>query len=452
MSDACGGTGLDELLSAARSIAKLLTKVRRALDSTSDSLACDRISPLYEQGVHVAICTDLAEASSWGAIAFCVIGVAMLMLISLRASWRRNVDEYRIYHDETEVAENMVVDEHEEYLRYISRYKHEWQEYHGFESSMSIKISTSFSASEEDQGDLASSYSESASISRATGSPESGGFRSRNDELSIQSDNISFPSLNVMPTDDSGEQSQLVPVPPPILTKGSTKCKALPLDAGQSDESPTRLKSAAEGGEQTSELDSVPVDAADAASVNTEDSTDFSSIGKNARLSPRLYWKHYELGIEVAASSVSDSLVVSPTSECDIFDLTKSPSPSQIRRPYLDVSGDQLPSSQSGHDRSLSTSKKAYGTSSDSGRMRTDPLPGPRMLLLSSITRTTSADPTTRKLSDSPQTKSLESGSLALQTSKAPSSVTPAVSVPSPLRTNESAKGLLSKMYAPMHN
>jgi hypothetical protein len=384
MSEACGGTGLDELLSAARSIAKLLTKVRRALASATDSLACDRISPLYEQGVHVAICTDLAEASSWGAVAFCVIGVALLALISLRASWRRNIDEDRIYHDESEVAVNMVVDEHEEYLRYISRYKHEWQEYHGFES-MSIKRSTS---SEEDQGDLVSNYSVSTSVSYATGCTETGEFRSPNDEVSIQSGDISFPSVNIVPTDDSGEQSQIVPIPPPILsTRIAYKDAALPLDGRQSGDLPPLLKSAAEIEEQKTELDSVPVDAADEGSETSEDSTDFSSIGKNARASPHLYWKRYDLGIEVTASSVSDSLVVSPNSDDDSPDLTKTPSQSNRRRTYLDVSGDKLPSSQGEHDRCLSTDKmKAYGTSIASGRMRADSMP-------SSIIRTTSADP-----------------------------------------------------------
>lgn len=45
------------------------------------------------------------------------------------------------YHDETDVAENMVLDEHEEYLAYISRYKHEWQEYEGFEEEGAVKSS-----------------------------------------------------------------------------------------------------------------------------------------------------------------------------------------------------------------------------------------------------------------------------------------------------------------------
>ena len=41
-----------------------------------------------------------------------------------------NKKKDKMYTD-NEVAENMVLDEHEEYLNYISKYKHEWEDYRG---------------------------------------------------------------------------------------------------------------------------------------------------------------------------------------------------------------------------------------------------------------------------------------------------------------------------------
>jgi hypothetical protein len=46
-------------------------------------------------------------------------------------------DEDKVY-DENEAAENMVLDEHEEYLAYISKYKHEWEDYEGINAAMEV--------------------------------------------------------------------------------------------------------------------------------------------------------------------------------------------------------------------------------------------------------------------------------------------------------------------------
>lgn len=63
---------------------------------------------------------------------FLVLAISTMIMISLRASWLQSIEEEKVYDDEDDIAENMVVNEHEEYLAYISRYKHEWQEYKGF--------------------------------------------------------------------------------------------------------------------------------------------------------------------------------------------------------------------------------------------------------------------------------------------------------------------------------
>jgi len=58
-----------------------------------------------------------------------------MVMISLRAAWLQVISKEKVYHDEMDIAENMILDEHEEYLAYISRYKHEWEEYRGFDGN-----------------------------------------------------------------------------------------------------------------------------------------------------------------------------------------------------------------------------------------------------------------------------------------------------------------------------
>eukprot|EP00934_Nitzschia_sp_Nitz4_P001509 Nitzschia sp. Nitz4//scaffold120_size68122//47760//50556//NITZ4_006052-RA/size68122-augustus-gene-0.59-mRNA-1//-1//CDS//3329534302//1509//frame0 len=129
----CGSTELLKLLETAREVAALLTSIRKALESTSSVLDCSNINPLYNAAAHDALCTDAAGAAASGFLWFLVLTCTLMVMLSLRAAWLHSVEEEKVYHDETEMAENMIVDEHEEYLAYISRYKHEWQEYNGFE-------------------------------------------------------------------------------------------------------------------------------------------------------------------------------------------------------------------------------------------------------------------------------------------------------------------------------
>jgi len=136
----CGGGDhtFTEMLAGARDLAKLLTTIRRSLSSIEESIGCDSVSRLYNRVAHVIICTETLSASAYGFITFLLMWVCLMVMISLPASWLSNIQEEKVYHDETEVAENMVLDEHEEYLAYISRYKHEWQEYEGFEEEAAV--------------------------------------------------------------------------------------------------------------------------------------------------------------------------------------------------------------------------------------------------------------------------------------------------------------------------
>ncbi|VEU44285.1 unnamed protein product [Pseudo-nitzschia multistriata] len=138
----CGNTqDFQEMLTGARDLAMSLTNMRRELSSLSKTMGCNSIHPIYTQASHEIICTETLSASSYGFIMFLIMFLCVMAMISLRSSWLGNIEEEKVYHDETEVAENMVVDEHEEYLAYISRYKHEWQEYEGFEEDGAVSSS-----------------------------------------------------------------------------------------------------------------------------------------------------------------------------------------------------------------------------------------------------------------------------------------------------------------------
>eukprot|EP00339_Tiarina_fusa_P000642 CAMPEP_0116998862 /NCGR_PEP_ID=MMETSP0472-20121206/1785_1 /TAXON_ID=693140 ORGANISM="Tiarina fusus, Strain LIS" /NCGR_SAMPLE_ID=MMETSP0472 /ASSEMBLY_ACC=CAM_ASM_000603 /LENGTH=923 /DNA_ID=CAMNT_0004698141 /DNA_START=148 /DNA_END=2919 /DNA_ORIENTATION=+ len=147
-----GGTHLADLFTGVRNLAKLLTTIRKSLGSASTSLECQRINPIYSRVAHDSICTDAASAAAYGFLLFLILGISTMVLVSLRASWLKNVEEEKVYHDENEIAENMILDEHEEYLAYISRYKHEWQEYHGFEASSVVHSSALSYRGDQSQG------------------------------------------------------------------------------------------------------------------------------------------------------------------------------------------------------------------------------------------------------------------------------------------------------------
>jgi len=304
----CGGSGLDEILSAARNVAKLLTKERRALDSMSDSLRCERVHPIYSKTVNISICTDMAEATAWGTVLFVALGVGLMVLITLRASWRHRVDEERIYHDESEVAENMIVNEHEEYLRYISKYKHEWQEYNGFGAA---NLRKSDSSDEEEELSYPSCSENESQTTDFTDHDDRADTMQMDDELTSNgSGDISFPSLQIPPSDDAGPVG---PVPPSILSPLYKAKGVLETDQAiypQQYMTPAVLK---------------PREAVQAQqSSDSAESTDFSSIGRNAgrdhnnssETSPTLFWKNQILGVEVELLQ-NDSLELS---ESDVSD------------------------------------------------------------------------------------------------------------------------------------
>jgi hypothetical protein len=125
-----GKDSLEIFLNGTRIVAEYLTDIQRALANVSSTLSCSRINYLYDATVNQSMCSIAASSVAFGFIFFLLMGFFTMVLISLRASWQQQKVDEKIY-EESEVAENMIVDEHEEYLAYISKYKHEWEEYQG---------------------------------------------------------------------------------------------------------------------------------------------------------------------------------------------------------------------------------------------------------------------------------------------------------------------------------
>jgi F0F1-type ATP synthase assembly protein I len=218
--EAACGNSLESQLEAARNLAKSLTSIRKALDSTTATLKCDLVNPIYIDAVHGGLCDETADGAAWGFLFFFIIAITTMVMITMRSTWYHELEEEKVY-DESEVAENMVLNEHEEYLAYISKYKHEWQEYRGFNSgSMSCDEGWDDENSENpgtcmgDDGSL--SHLEEVWLDEDHEIDEEP-TSSFEDQRSVDTDDISFPSL-AMPGSDSFEEGDFnLMIPPPML-------------------------------------------------------------------------------------------------------------------------------------------------------------------------------------------------------------------------------------------
>jgi hypothetical protein len=148
-----GKDNLEIFLNGTRVVAEYLTDVQRAIINVSSTLSCARVNHVYDEAVNQSICSTSASSVAFGFIFFLLMGVFTMVMISLRASWQLQQDDVKIY-EESEVAENMIVDEHEEYLAYISKYKHEWEEYQGLSDPIATEtvirpLATEHSSSSE---------------------------------------------------------------------------------------------------------------------------------------------------------------------------------------------------------------------------------------------------------------------------------------------------------------
>ncbi|GKY93328.1 hypothetical protein MPSEU_000300400 [Mayamaea pseudoterrestris] len=204
----CGGDGVSEFLKGSNDLGKLLSIISTALSSSIQSLSCSKVRPIYTHVVEESICSDATEAAAAAFLLFLILGASLLVMISLRAAWTQPIQEQKIL-KEDEVAENMIVDEHEEYLAYISKYQHEWQEYRGFDSALPCDSGPDFVINEDQSQSSDSSEREAHKIvlsaKRGNGPPGAKykeGFAPLYDsETQSQSTagDVSFPSLRSQP-------------------------------------------------------------------------------------------------------------------------------------------------------------------------------------------------------------------------------------------------------------
>jgi hypothetical protein len=129
----CGSSAMDVFLTSAVDVADLLTSLQYTVQNTQTTLSCPIIRSYYVSVIHKSLCTDAANATAAGFLLFLVISICSLCMIALRSAWRHEVQEASVLKD-SEIAMNMIVDEHEEYLAYISKYKHEWEDYNGIDN------------------------------------------------------------------------------------------------------------------------------------------------------------------------------------------------------------------------------------------------------------------------------------------------------------------------------
>lgn len=220
-----GGSKLNAFVAGTRELVMLLSASQGPLGRAASYLECEKINALFLSAVNDSICTDTVGAAAWSFVLFLCLGVSTMVMITLRASWIQRIAEDKIY-DESEVAENMFVDEHEEYLAYISKYKHEWEEYQGLNVALATEppnpgstdsLEQSSSSQSNDSDSHASGpISEVASSVAEAFDP----YNSSTDTNSLISasasvDNISFLSLNV--NSPQTEQSPTASTDPLII-------------------------------------------------------------------------------------------------------------------------------------------------------------------------------------------------------------------------------------------
>jgi hypothetical protein len=201
ISEFCGND-LSSFLDGIRQVAKALSTIRKSLDSVTRSLECKNVNPIYVSIIHDSFCDEIAPGLAIAFILFLILSTFLMGLISLRASWLHQGDqvqeEEKVY-SEDEAAQNMVLNEYEEYLSYIAKYKHEWEDYEGIRSSIR-------SASPQDpdfQLDVEDNMVPTKSLDESIYTDEDDHAESEYESSAAESslpDDISFPSLQITPS------------------------------------------------------------------------------------------------------------------------------------------------------------------------------------------------------------------------------------------------------------
>eukprot|EP00550_Attheya_septentrionalis_P007208 CAMPEP_0198286856 /NCGR_PEP_ID=MMETSP1449-20131203/5819_1 /TAXON_ID=420275 /ORGANISM="Attheya septentrionalis, Strain CCMP2084" /LENGTH=1004 /DNA_ID=CAMNT_0043984683 /DNA_START=148 /DNA_END=3162 /DNA_ORIENTATION=+ len=125
------GQSLDGLMDAARVIARNSNYVVKGIQRTPNTMSCRRVNPIYIETVHRSLCYNTASGVSWLFIMLLIVSISVMAMITLRASLLQSKE----WEDPSKTQEVLFFDEHKEYLKYIGKYQHEWEEFGGLAPS-----------------------------------------------------------------------------------------------------------------------------------------------------------------------------------------------------------------------------------------------------------------------------------------------------------------------------
>eukprot|EP00547_Thalassionema_nitzschioides_P011092 CAMPEP_0194259380 /NCGR_PEP_ID=MMETSP0158-20130606/43430_1 /TAXON_ID=33649 /ORGANISM="Thalassionema nitzschioides, Strain L26-B" /LENGTH=612 /DNA_ID=CAMNT_0038999155 /DNA_START=572 /DNA_END=2407 /DNA_ORIENTATION=+ len=216
------GHPLDGFLSVAYDVTKSFSTIRTSLDNTKNALNCTKINPIYSGVVHDEVCGEIVTGLGVGFVWLLLLSICLMVMLSLRASWLQEIeqsDRSATVYDEGE--EVLIHDEYEEYLQYISKYKHEWEVYEGINSG-----SVEGDSKAESTGSIPNvehvylSNSSNSESNSASFCDDDSGFASSQAESTIP-DDISFLSLQITPSIEAGLGN--VAVIPSLLPAASSE-------------------------------------------------------------------------------------------------------------------------------------------------------------------------------------------------------------------------------------
>jgi hypothetical protein len=88
--DRCGtGNNVDRFFVGIRILEGQLYSVQVSLANAGDTLQCPKIHKLYSSVMQDSVCTDMASANANGFVLVLLVAISNMIIISLRATWRR---------------------------------------------------------------------------------------------------------------------------------------------------------------------------------------------------------------------------------------------------------------------------------------------------------------------------------------------------------------------------
>ena len=90
MRDICGPeNSVDKFFGGIGVLEVKLFTVQVSLANTGDAMQCPKINTLYSSIIQDSVCTEMASGNANGFVLLLLVAISNMVLISLRASWRR---------------------------------------------------------------------------------------------------------------------------------------------------------------------------------------------------------------------------------------------------------------------------------------------------------------------------------------------------------------------------